>query len=128
MTRDYHIDIARHAANTDPKWVDNLLSHFDIPGVAAGGQGVSRRVSVDGVYHVALIRSLTLDIGVTTGTAVSMAARLLAAGGEQRVAMAPWLELQFDRQAFKHAVDAAVTDAVESVTPARRGRPPARDR
>lgn len=126
MARDYHVDIARHAANADGKWVDNLLSHFDIPGVAGGRQGVARRVSTHGVYQVALIRRLTLDFGMTAAKAVSMAARLLGDGGQAGFDSDYGIELRLDRPMFERAVDRAITEAVESITPARRGRPPAR--
>ena len=66
MARFYHVDIARFAANADQKWVDNLLSHYDVPGVDGAKQGLARRISAVGVYHIALIRSLTRDAGIST--------------------------------------------------------------
>ena len=128
MSRDYHVDIAQHAARADAKWVDNLLSHFDIPGVESGRQGTARRVSASGVYHVALVRRLTLDLGLNTARAVSIARQLLAGEvAEPHFPVIVGLELRFDRSVFEHSVDLAIAEAVESVSPARRGRPPVRN-
>jgi hypothetical protein len=123
LSRYYHVDIARFAANADAKWVDNLLSHFDVPGVERARQGLSRRISSDGIYHIALIRVLSRDIGLSAGTAVSLAARLLSSG-EARLTLTDGLDLQLDLGRFRRVVDAAIDEGVESLAPARRGRPP----
>lgn len=123
MARHYHVDIARFAASADAKWVDNLLSHFDIPGVERARQGLSRRISPDGIYHIALIRVLSRDLGLSAATAVSLAARLLSSG-EARLTLADGLDLQLDLGRFRRVVDAAIEEGVESLAPARRGRPP----
>lgn len=123
MARVYHIDIARFAADADLKWVDNLLSHFDIPGIESARQGLARRISTSGVYHIALIRLLSRDAGMTMANAVALGVRLLTTN-EDQVAIGPGLELRFERSAFERRIDSAIAEAVESVSPARRGRPP----
>ncbi len=120
--RHYHVDIARFAADADNKWVDNLLSHFDVPGVDSERQGLSRRISADGVYHIALIRILSRDIGISTSAAVSLATRLLSTSNHQ-ITLATGLDLHLDVTRFRQEVDAAIAVAVESFAPARRGRP-----
>ncbi len=123
MARHYHVDIARFAATVDRKWIDNLLSHFDIPGVDGGKQGVARRVSSTGIYHIALIRRLCLEFGVPTERAVQLAGQLLTTNATH-VTLGADLELKLDRDSFQRTVDALVAEAVESVVPRRRGRPP----
>ena len=59
MARLYHVDIARHVAAADHKWVDNLLSHFDIPGVEVGRQGSRDESPRTASDHIALVRVLT---------------------------------------------------------------------
>lgn len=124
MARHYHVDIAVFAADTDRKWVDNLLSHFDVPGVESAKQGVARRVSTHGVYHIVLTRVLS-QAGTSIETAVSLARRLLTTDANH-VALGPGLALTLDRTSFQREVDARIADAVESIVPRRRGRPPAR--
>jgi hypothetical protein len=125
MARHYHIDIAVFAAESDRKWVDNLLSHFDVPGVENAKQGVARQLSHSGIYHVALTRRLWNEAGMSVEAAL-LAARRLLSDPAGRLLLAPAVELTLDRQAFLSAVDARIAEAVESIVPARRGRPPVR--
>ncbi len=124
MIRSYHVEIARFAADADQKWVDNLLSRFEVPGVDSSKQGLSRRISDVGIYHIALIRALTAELEVSTARAVSLAGQLLT--DPAAVVVAEDIELVFDRPSFERRIDARVADAVESIAPARRGRPPKR--
>ena len=125
MARHYHVDIAVFAADSDRKWVDNLLSHFNVPGVDSAKQGVARRISAHGIYHVALTRVLSRDAGMSVDAALAFAQRLLTTDANH-AELAPGLELRIDRHAFQRDVDARITDAVESIVPRRRGRPPAK--
>lgn len=124
MVRSYHVEIARFAADADQKWVDNLLSRFDVPGVDSSKQGLSRRISDVGIYHIALIRALTAELEVSTARAVTLAGQLLT--GPDAVVVADDIELVFDRPSFERRIDDRVSEAVESIAPARRGRPPKR--
>ena len=125
MARSYHVDVARHAADCDAKWLDNLLSRFAIPGVDGGTQGVARRLTLRGIYHVALVRRLTRDLGVSVPAAVVLAAELLTTDAVH-VELGSHLALHLDRRAFEREVEGATESAAESLAPARRGRPPAR--
>jgi hypothetical protein len=123
LARLYHFDIARFAAGADPKWVDNLLSRFDVPGVEGARQGLSRRISEEGIYHIVLVRILNSDIGLGVNHALSVAGRLLSSE-DGRLSLAEGLELRLDLAGFRSRVDAAIAEGVESLAPARRGRPP----
>jgi hypothetical protein len=123
MARSYHVDIARHAADADAKWLDNLLSHFSLPGVEGGTPGEARRITTDGIYRIVLVRRLATELGLSVAESVRMAARILAAPASA-ITVASALELRLDLARFGREVDIAIADAVESVTPPRRGRPP----
>lgn len=127
MARTYHVDIAQYAAKSDRKWIDNLLSHHTVPGVAGGTQGVARRIGIDGIHHISLIRRLTREAGFATAGAVSIARRLLATDSAH-VSLMPGLELEFDRPRFERDVDQLIAEGVEAVQPPRRGRPPGQSR
>ena len=122
MARLYHVDIARHAAAADHKWVDNLLSHHKLPGVEGGRQGSPRRVSIDGIQHIALVRLLTQELDLSVKSAVRVATRLLVANSAP-IALEGGLELRLDLESFQSNTQALIAEGVESVTPARRGRP-----
>jgi len=125
MARAYHVDIAAVAAQADPKWVDNLLSHFTVAGVESAKQGVARRMSIDAVRTVVLTRALSRDGGLSVERALTSATRLLSAD-HGRIFAAPFVELALDRPGFDADVDRKIAAAVEAVVPRRRGRPPGR--
>src|ERR1041385_8713906 len=122
MSRSYHVEVAAFVADAEPKWVDNLLSRFDVPGVQTAKQGVARRISAVGIHHIALVRHLTLAMSIATDRAVALAQELL---GEDagRVPLSETLSLHFDRVRFQREMDRRLSHAVESIVPARRGRP-----
>jgi hypothetical protein len=124
--RSYHIDIAAFAADCDIKWIDNLLSHFDVPGVQSARQGVARRLSIDAIHTIVLARFLNRDAGLSIERALQAAKDLLAGNGSHP--LSPWVALHFDRAGFTNDVEANVAQAVESVVPRRRGRPPSAER
>ena len=125
MPASYHIDIAGYAANADRKWVDNLLSHFEVPGVEQGRRGSARRVTQAGLYHIALVRVIARELGSPLRTSVALAATLMRTESPELPVMGT-LVFKFDRDGFQREVDARVAEAVEAIVPARRGRPPAR--
>lgn len=121
--RIYHVDIARHAADSDRKWIDNLLSHFEIPGVERTQRGSARRISAVGIYQIALARKLVFELNTTVKAAVELS-RALLQSDTRILPVFVGLSLTFDRPAFEAAIDARIAEAVESIVPARRGRPP----
>ena len=125
MPASYHIDIAGYAAGADRKWVDNLLSHFEVPGVEQGRRGSARHVTQLGLYHIALVRVIARELGAPLKTSVMLATMLLRTESPELPVIGP-LALRFDRDRFQREVDARVAEAVEAIVPARRGRPPAR--
>ena len=125
MPASYHIDIAGYAADADRKWVDNLLSHFEVPGVEQGRRGSARRVTQVGLYHIALVRAIARELGATLKTSVMLATTLMHTESPE-LRIIGTLALRLDRDRFQREVDARVAEAVEAIVPARRGRPPGR--
>lgn len=123
MARNYHVDIAAFAADVDRKWIDNLLSHFDVPGVESERRGVARRLSLDAIRTVVLVRVLTADTGLSVDRALAVAAQLLDAYDGRATSSSPWIALHIDRSAFEADVERRVAAAVEAVVPRKRGRP-----
>lgn len=123
--RSYHVEVAALAADADQKWVDNLLSHFALPGVESGRQGIARRISQGGLEHIALVRLIARDVGLPLARAVDLAVRALA-HPDGLVELAGAVQLRLDRAVFEAEITRRVADAAERSTPARRGRRPAR--
>ena len=51
MARAYTVGTAALALDVPTKWLDNVLSHHSVPGVVQERQGVSRKVSLEGVLR-----------------------------------------------------------------------------
>jgi hypothetical protein len=84
---------------------------------------MSRRITTDGIYHIALVRLLNRELGISVPAAVSLAGRLLATEAG-RLPVGQGLDLELDLIRFRHEIDSAIAEGVESLAPARRGRPP----
>lgn len=124
--RSYHVDIAEYVARAERKWIDNLLSHYDVPGVVSATRGSPRRITAIGIYHIALARQIARELNTTLVAAVALAKRILQAEADE-LPVFEGLALKFDHSAFQAAIDLRIAEAVEAVVPARRGRPPRHD-
>jgi hypothetical protein len=120
MARGYTVTTVALALGTSAKWVDNVLSHYPIPGVAQSKQGVSRRISLDAVFHLSVLNRLTERLRIPIEAAIE-GARLLAA--ESRWAIDESLELSFQRAPALAQLHSRLEYAVESAPLPRRGRP-----
>ena len=121
MPRAYTAATVGFALNADPKWVDNVLSHFSISGVTQSRQGVARRIAPAGVFELALTHQLQESLHIPVEIAVSTA-RALANGGE--LAIGGWLSLYLNREQWQTHLETRLEHAVEATPVPRRGRPP----
>ena len=120
----YHIDIACFVADVERKWIDNFLSRVAIAGAESSGHGVVRRLSAGAIHQITLTRRLAQELGLSIERAASLAGALIANGGSVR--MPSGLAVTVDLRAFDDDVASRLSDAVEAVVLARRGRPPGR--
>jgi hypothetical protein len=111
------------ATSVDEKWLDNLLARFSLPGVDRAGQGVARRISATGLRHILLVQRLTRGLAVPMSSAVDLAIRALTTS-DGVVALGSGLELRVDIAQLSMEAEGLLAEAVESIVPARRGRPP----
>ncbi|MHB1072428.1 MAG: hypothetical protein ACYC3Q_06345 [Gemmatimonadaceae bacterium] len=130
MARSYDVAAAALALDVDTKWLDNVLSHHSVPGIARSRQGVSRAITPTGLLHLAIARALGEGASIPVAAAIDLASVLLqgqtGAVAETRVAQA--LTLRLDRAALAAELEARLADAVEQTPTRRRGRPPRRRR
>ena len=73
MPRSYSTRAAALTVGVSIKWLDNVLSHHDLPGIARGRQGLERRITDDGLVAIELVRILSLDFGSPMARAVELA-------------------------------------------------------
>lgn len=126
MARSYDARVIALTTGQTLKWVDNLLSHHQFPGVIQGRQGVQRRISDDGLLAIEMARMLTMDLGVPLARAAVLVRGAIASrdAREIRVAVGVGLTVVFELDAIERRLRERVTEALESVARVPRGRPP----
>ncbi|HXL85998.1 MAG TPA: hypothetical protein VN927_02255 [Gemmatimonadaceae bacterium] len=122
MPRAYTIAAAALALGTSIKWLDNVLSHNRVPGVAQERQGISRRLTVDGLLVLALAILLIQELGLPTAKAVALGESL--ASNEGRYTAQQGLNLALDLPVFRAQLLERLENAVEIAPVPKRGRPP----
>jgi hypothetical protein len=122
MPRAYTIATAALALGTSIKWLDNVLSHNRVLGVAQERQGISRRLTVEGLLVLALAVLLIQELGLPTSKAIALAEDL--ARNEGRHTAQQGLNLGVDLLAFRLRLLERLENAVEIAPIPKRGRPP----
>src|ERR1035437_6505271 len=122
MARAYTIATAAPTIGTPIKWLDNVLSHQRVSGVAQERQGVSRRLTVEGLVVLALAVLLIQELGLPTLRAIAVAEGL--AKNQGRFAGSRGLNLALDISSFRAELLERLETAVEIAPVPRRGRPP----
>ena len=121
MPRAYTIATAALALNISPKWLDNILSHYRVSGVVQERQGVSRRITIDGLLTLSITQLLTVDLGLTVNRALQIAEELIAGEGASASGS---LKLELDLVELRTRLISQLESAVEVAPLPRRGRPP----
>jgi len=122
MPRAYTIATAALALSTSAKWVDNILSRHRVSGVSQERQGISRRVTVEGLLVLALAILLIRELGLPTPKAITLAEEL--ARNEGRYIGELGLNLGLDLGSFRARLLESLESAVEMAPVPKRGRPP----
>ena len=122
MARAYTIATAALALGTSVKWLDNVLSHNRVSGVAQERQGISRRLTVEGLLVLALAVLLIQELGLPTPRAIVLAEDL--AKNEGRYMAQQGLNLALDLPSFRIRLLERLENAVEIAPVPKRGRPP----
>src|SRR5438045_5689030 len=111
MARAYIIATAAVALSIPVKWVDNVLSHNRIAGVTQARQGVSRRLSIEGLLALYLILLLTNELGMTQAVAIQIATELVA--GKGGFVTPGMISIHLDLDAHRHRLLSKLEHAVE---------------
>lgn len=122
MPRAYTITAAALALGTSTKWLDNVLSHHHVPGVAQERQGVSRRLTVEGLLVLGLAVLLIQELGLPTPKAIMLAEDLANNAG--RYVAQQGLNVGIDLPSFRTQLLKSLENAVEIAPTPKRGRPP----
>jgi hypothetical protein len=121
MPRAYTITAAALALRTSTKWLDNVLSHHQVLGVTQVRQGVSRRLTVEGLLVLGLAVLIIQELGLPTPRAIMLAEDLAKSG---RYVGPQGLNVSIDLPSFRAQLLESLESAVEIAPAPRRGRPP----
>ena len=125
--RYYDVAMTSLAIDAPLKWIDNLLSQYQVTDVIAARRGVARRVPHSALVRLALARELHVGVGLSVRDALELAEQLLGGDGtgsaEVRRAS---VRISCDRVALERSLERRLRDALESAPSPRRGRPPTR--
>ena len=145
MARVYDIAVAAHAIGVERKWLDNLTAQHSIPGTEHVARGVARRLSMRTLLTAAIVRDLNRGLGVPVSRGVEAASSIL--GGQPSVdgaaptgpegappasrpvlAVGESMALSVDVGRLEREIERRLLEAMETVVPRRRGRPPRKER
>jgi hypothetical protein len=121
MARVYTIATAALTLGISMKWLDNVLSHNRVSGVAQQRQGVSRRLTVEGLVGLAVAILLVRELGLPIAKAIALAENL--AKNEGRYIASRGLMLTLDLSSFRADLLQRLENAVEMAPVPKRGRP-----
>jgi hypothetical protein len=120
MSRAYNAAAVAHALNVDPKWLDNLLTHNELAGVAKTRQGVARQISVDSVVTIFLARHLMTALGATAALSLDASHQAAQTGTFE---IAAGVRITVDLSVVNESLGQLLLDAVQTAPPKARGRP-----
>jgi len=121
MARAYTVATAALTLETSVKWLDNVLSHNRVSGVARERQGIARRLTVEGLVALSLTVLLVQELGLPTAKAITVAENL--ASGEGQYITPLGLTLTLDLSSFQADLLDRLESAVEVAPVPKRGRP-----
>jgi hypothetical protein len=121
MARVYTITTAALTLGTSMKWLDNVLSHNRVSGVTQQRQGVSRRLTVEGLVGLAVGILLVRELGLPIAKAIAVAENLTK--NEGRYIASQGLMLTLDLSSFRTDLLERLENAVEIAPVPKRGRP-----
>ncbi|MEO9225608.1 MAG: hypothetical protein ABI328_04450 [Gemmatimonadaceae bacterium] len=121
----YNTATAAAALEVSPKWLDNLLSHNELDGIAREPQGVARRLPLTAILVISLARELIDTTGLSAPSALKLADRLLNSSSQDGP-LSPVFTITVNRDALQSTLLRKLARAVETAPTPRRGRPPTR--
>ena len=122
MPRAYTVATAALALGAPIKWVDNILSHNEVPGIRQERQGIARHLSIEGLLVLAITALLMDELGLSPSKAIAVAEGIMKSSG--RYVVRQELTIEIDLSAFRTSLIERLESAVEIAPIPRRGRPP----
>lgn len=119
--RAYTVATAAVTLRMPAKWVDNVLSHHSIAGVAKARQGIARRLSPNAILNLEVAIRLSNSLSIPTARALELARELTEKTGE--LSTGKGITITLDLEAIRADLAERLAHAVEIAPLPRRGRP-----
>lgn len=119
--RGYTVAASALALNVEYKWLDNLLSHYSVPGVKQARQGVSRTLPFSSLKLIALALQFIEEFDASLVRAIHWATQLVEASGP---VIRRDLSVVADLESLDEWLHKRLAYAMEVAPSPRRGRPP----
>jgi hypothetical protein len=119
--RAYTVATAAVTLRMPSKWIDNVLSHHSIAGVAKARQGIARRLTPHAILNLEVALRLLDALSLPTARALELARDLMASTGE--LSTGKGITLTLDIEAIRAELAQRLAHAVEIAPLPRRGRP-----
>jgi hypothetical protein len=123
VPRSYSVTATALAVGSPYKWIDNLLSRYDIAGVTGGRQGVERTISDEGLLRIELVRIASVELGLSVARAVEITRALDPSSSSFRYRGKSGTEISFPLREIADHLRARILDAIEAAPRVPRGRP-----
>jgi len=125
--RAYTVAATAVTLDVPAKWVDNVLSHHHVPGVARRRQGVTRKLSYQAVLTLEVALRLVRTLSVPLPRSIELATVLISdPKSRQSPGGSSGLSLSIDIESIEAHVVKLLAHAVEVAPSPRRGRPTGR--
>jgi len=123
MPRLYHSAAAAFAIGRPAKWLDNVLSRYEIHGVARQTQGLSREITLESLVVLRIASDLCADLGLSVVQALDLA-QALANSADGSAVLSSGLRVQVDLTRMRRSLDQRLLETAETHLRPTRGRPP----
>ena len=125
MARSYNVRTVAFAIGAPAKWLDNVLSRHQLPGVSQSRQGVERLINDEGLLAIEVTRMLVLELGIplTHSVPITRAALAERGGDEARFVAPGGVAIQIPLDRIRERLRFQILAAMEAVPNVSRGRP-----
>jgi hypothetical protein len=122
--RAYTVATTAVTLGVSRKWVDNVLSHYRVPGVLQQKQGIARRVTPAGLLALEIGLSLGRAFAIPIAQALEIANQLIETkGGVIQLPSTPFIRVVADIEGIMGELNTRLERAIEMTPNPRRGRP-----
>jgi hypothetical protein len=121
VARVYTIATVALALDVERKWLDNVFTHYRVPGAPQHKQGIARRLTGEAVLILQLALHLTDELGIPISRGIGLATTLVETRGDY--SSPGKISISFDFPTLEEMVQTRLAAAVEIAPVPRRGRP-----